>query len=87
MEEEAGAEVPLLKIKGDYHQGCPGCAYDRKKEVYRGLPYKEFLYLWMICLTAGMYGTFPPFFATCDIQGVFGSLPKDFLTSLGFWYK
>jgi hypothetical protein len=55
MEEE----VPLLK--GDYHQGCPGCAYDRKKEVYRGLPYKEFLYLWMICLTAGMYGTFPPF--------------------------
>uniref|UniRef100_A0A0E0R3U7 Major facilitator superfamily (MFS) profile domain-containing protein n=1 Tax=Oryza rufipogon TaxID=4529 RepID=A0A0E0R3U7_ORYRU len=53
MEEEAGAEVPLLKIKGDYHQGCPGCAYDRKKEVYRGLPYKEFLYLWMICLTAG----------------------------------
>nr|CBX25429.1 hypothetical_protein [Oryza glaberrima] len=52
MEEEAGAEVPLLKIKGDYHQGCPGCAYDRKKEVYRGLPYKEFLYLWMICLTA-----------------------------------
>uniref|UniRef100_A0A0E0IXY8 Large ribosomal subunit protein uL10-like insertion domain-containing protein n=1 Tax=Oryza nivara TaxID=4536 RepID=A0A0E0IXY8_ORYNI len=54
MEEEAGAEVPLLKIKGDYHQGCPGCAYDRKKEVYRGLPYKEFLYLWMICLTAAL---------------------------------
>uniref|UniRef100_A0A0E0BNJ6 Large ribosomal subunit protein uL10-like insertion domain-containing protein n=1 Tax=Oryza glumipatula TaxID=40148 RepID=A0A0E0BNJ6_9ORYZ len=49
MEEE----VPLLK--GDYHQGCPGCAYDRKKEVYRGLPYKEFLYLWMICLTAAQY--------------------------------
>uniref|UniRef100_A0A0E0MC63 Major facilitator superfamily (MFS) profile domain-containing protein n=1 Tax=Oryza punctata TaxID=4537 RepID=A0A0E0MC63_ORYPU len=50
MEEE----VPLLKLKGDYHQGCPGCAYDRKKEVYRGLPYKEFLYLWMICLTAAL---------------------------------
>uniref|UniRef100_A0A0E0F292 Major facilitator superfamily (MFS) profile domain-containing protein n=1 Tax=Oryza meridionalis TaxID=40149 RepID=A0A0E0F292_9ORYZ len=54
MEEEAGAEVPLLKVKGEYHQGCPGCAYDRKKEVYRGLPYKEFLYLWMICLTAAL---------------------------------
>nr|CBX25337.1 hypothetical_protein [Oryza brachyantha] len=48
---EAEAEAPLLK--GENHPGCPGCAYDRKKELYRGLPYKEFLYLWMICLTAG----------------------------------
>ncbi|KAF0889010.1 hypothetical protein E2562_021068 [Oryza meyeriana var. granulata] len=52
--EEAGAEVPLLKGEGEYHPGCPGCAHDRKRELYRGLPHKEFLYLWLICLTAAL---------------------------------
>jgi hypothetical protein len=42
---------PLLKK--EYHPGCPGCAYDQKKDLQRGMPYKEFFYVWMICLTAG----------------------------------
>uniref|UniRef100_A0A0D9XNT3 Major facilitator superfamily (MFS) profile domain-containing protein n=1 Tax=Leersia perrieri TaxID=77586 RepID=A0A0D9XNT3_9ORYZ len=49
---DSGAETPLLKGEGEFHPGCPGCVHDRKKGLYRGLPYKEFLYLWMICLTA-----------------------------------
>ncbi|GJM88078.1 hypothetical protein PR202_ga04102 [Eleusine coracana subsp. coracana] len=43
---------PLLKK--EYHPDCPGCAYDQKKGVLRGMPYKEFLYVWMICLTAAL---------------------------------
>jgi hypothetical protein len=42
---------PLLKK--ECHPGCPGCAYDQIKDLQRGMPYKEFLYVWIICLTAG----------------------------------
>jgi hypothetical protein len=41
---------PLLKK--EYHPGCLGCAYDQK-DLQRGMPYKEFFYVWMVCLTAG----------------------------------
>ena len=37
---------------------CPGCAYDRRKEDLRlrnAKPYREFLYIWIISLTAGTY--------------------------------
>ncbi|GJN07073.1 hypothetical protein PR202_ga24865 [Eleusine coracana subsp. coracana] len=50
MAEEATS--PLLKQ--EYHPGCPGCAYDQKKQHQSGMPYKEFLYVWMICLTAAL---------------------------------
>jgi hypothetical protein len=40
-------------LKEEYHPGCPGCAYDRRKDLLRGMPYKEFLYVWMVSLTAG----------------------------------
>jgi len=51
MEEQS--TLPLLQK--EYHLDCPGCDYDRKRDLQEGLPYKEFLYIWMICLTAGMY--------------------------------
>jgi len=50
MEEQS--TLPLLQK--EYHPGCPGCAYDRKKDLQEGLPYKEFLYIWMICLTTAL---------------------------------
>jgi len=46
---------PLLKEEYHYHPGCPGCAYDRRKDLLRGKPYKEFLYVWMVSLTAGTH--------------------------------
>jgi hypothetical protein len=52
-EEEGGVTSPLLLRQGQekvYHPGCPGCANDRRKELQEGLPYKEFLYVWIICL-------------------------------------
>lgn len=59
MEEEEGGGVtsPLLLRQGQekvYHPGCPGCANDRRKELQEGLPYKEFLYVWIICLATSL---------------------------------
>nr|CAB3488994.1 unnamed protein product [Digitaria exilis] len=47
---------PLLEEEEEeeYQPGCPGCAYDRRKDLLRGMPYKEFLYVWMISLTAAL---------------------------------
>jgi len=47
-------------LQKEYHLGCPGCDYDRKRDLQEGLPYKEFSYIWMICLAAGMYEFCPP---------------------------
>ena len=46
----------LTKKEHRYYPGCPGCDHDRGKELQTGMPYKEFLYVWMICLTTGSYG-------------------------------
>jgi len=48
MEEQS--TLPLLQK--EYHLDCPGCDYDRKRDLQEGLPYKEFSYIWMICLAA-----------------------------------
>ncbi|KAG0519792.1 hypothetical protein BDA96_08G017200 [Sorghum bicolor] len=50
--EESSSSSPLLEKK--YHPGCPGCAYDQKKDLQEGIPYKEFLYVWIICLCAAL---------------------------------
>ncbi|CAO2147531.1 unnamed protein product, partial [Urochloa humidicola] len=49
-----GDESTSPLLKEEYHPGCPGCAYDRRKHLLRGMPYKEFLYVWMISLTAAL---------------------------------
>uniref|UniRef100_A0A453HQA9 Uncharacterized protein n=1 Tax=Aegilops tauschii subsp. strangulata TaxID=200361 RepID=A0A453HQA9_AEGTS len=55
-EEEEGTS-PLLSKEEErrHHPGCPGCDHDRRKDLQTGLPYKEFSYVWMICLTTGTY--------------------------------
>lgn len=56
-EEGGGVTSPLLLRQGQekvYHPGCPGCANDRRKELQEGLPYKEFLYVWIICLATSL---------------------------------
>ncbi|TVU42223.1 hypothetical protein EJB05_08616 [Eragrostis curvula] len=45
---QEGASPLLEKV---YVPGCPGCHYDRKKDLHEGLPYKEFLCVWIICLS------------------------------------
>ncbi|XP_044980951.1 protein ZINC INDUCED FACILITATOR-LIKE 1-like isoform X3 [Hordeum vulgare subsp. vulgare] len=53
-EEEEGTSPLLSKEERHYHPGCPGCDHDRTKELQTGLPYKEFAYVWMICLTTAL---------------------------------
>ena len=48
-----GSSPLLTKKEHRYYPGCPGCDHDRRKELQTGMPYKEFLYVWMICLTTG----------------------------------
>jgi hypothetical protein len=51
---EGEGSSPLLRKKEHYyHPGCPGCDHDRRMDLQTGMPYKEFLYVWMICLTTG----------------------------------
>jgi hypothetical protein len=59
MEEESVAS-PLLQEEKVYHPGCPGCANDRRKELQEGLPYKEFLYVWIISLATCKEFLCPP---------------------------
>ncbi|XP_078152258.1 protein ZINC INDUCED FACILITATOR-LIKE 1-like isoform X3 [Carex rostrata] len=54
----AEVDVPLLilldkKAKVYYHN-CPGCVQDLKNEHSTGIPYREFLYVWLITLCAGL---------------------------------
>ncbi|WVZ54618.1 hypothetical protein U9M48_005387 [Paspalum notatum var. saurae] len=50
----AGEELAAPLLGKDRHPGCPGCAYGRRKDLQRGMPYKEFLYVWVISLTAAL---------------------------------
>ncbi|CAM0874382.1 unnamed protein product [Alopecurus aequalis] len=52
--EGEGSSPLLTKKEHQYYPGCPGCDHDRRKELQTGMPYKEFLYVWMICLTTAI---------------------------------
>ncbi|URE39315.1 major facilitator superfamily antiporter [Musa troglodytarum] len=48
MEASTG---PLLKV---YYENCPGCKQDRKNEVRRGVPYREFFFIWIVTLCSAL---------------------------------
>ncbi|KAJ6802808.1 protein ZINC INDUCED FACILITATOR-LIKE 1-like isoform X2 [Iris pallida] len=52
VEEEKQLQQPLLRKV--YHDNCPGCKLDRKKDSNPGYPYKEFFYLWLVALCNGL---------------------------------
>uniref|UniRef100_A0ACD5WAC2 Uncharacterized protein n=1 Tax=Avena sativa TaxID=4498 RepID=A0ACD5WAC2_AVESA len=52
--EGEGSSPMRRKEEHQYYPGCPGCDHDRSKELQVGMPYKEFLYVWMICLTTAI---------------------------------
>ncbi|KAJ3684370.1 hypothetical protein LUZ61_013534 [Rhynchospora tenuis] len=47
-------EVPLLEKKKVYYDNCPGCVQDLKNERSRGMPYRDFLRVWVITLCTGL---------------------------------
>ena len=60
MEEESVTSPLLQEEEKVYHEGCPGCTNDRRKELQEGLPYKEFLYVWAVCLATCKEFLCPP---------------------------
>ncbi|WOL18050.1 protein ZINC INDUCED FACILITATOR-LIKE 1-like [Canna indica] len=49
----AESREALLKQKV-YFDDCPGCRQDRKKETNVGIPYKDFLYVWIVTLCTAL---------------------------------
>ncbi|XP_020254688.1 protein ZINC INDUCED FACILITATOR-LIKE 1-like isoform X2 [Asparagus officinalis] len=52
MDEEEKREALLRR--GVYFENCPGCKLDEKKDANVGHPYKEYFYVWTVCLCAGL---------------------------------
>ncbi|TVU25849.1 hypothetical protein EJB05_28360 [Eragrostis curvula] len=48
--------VPLLEKKpaAMYSEGCPGCAIDRRKAEFTGIPYMFFFHIWIINLVTSL---------------------------------
>nr|ABG21871.1 major facilitator superfamily antiporter, putative, expressed [Oryza sativa Japonica Group] len=45
------AEPPATKV---YHDGCPGCAMEQRKEEHKGIPYREFLFVAITTLASSL---------------------------------
>ncbi|XP_062196593.1 protein ZINC INDUCED FACILITATOR 1-like isoform X2 [Phragmites australis] len=50
---ENGSAAPLLEAKRK-HEGCPGCRLDQINKTKTGIPYLNFFYIWIVCLTSSM---------------------------------
>ncbi|KAK3163424.1 hypothetical protein QOZ80_1AG0003470 [Eleusine coracana subsp. coracana] len=52
--EDGGAAAPLLAARRKHREGCPGCQLDEINKTKTGIPYLNFFYIWVVCLTASM---------------------------------
>ncbi|CAD6254948.1 unnamed protein product [Miscanthus lutarioriparius] len=52
----AEAEAEASEAGGGYYyvDGCPGCAVDRHKAANPGIPYANFLYVWIVTLCTAL---------------------------------
>ncbi|XP_010251712.1 PREDICTED: probable peptide/nitrate transporter At3g43790 isoform X1 [Nelumbo nucifera] len=48
------AENRETLLKKVYYNGCPGCEVDRLKESQQQIPYKKFLYIWVVSLCTAL---------------------------------
>ncbi|KAL6626365.1 hypothetical protein ACP70R_030091 [Stipagrostis hirtigluma subsp. patula] len=51
---DAAAAAPLPGAKRKYHEGCPGCRLEETNKSKMDVPYLNFFYIWVACLTASM---------------------------------
>jgi hypothetical protein len=58
---DEGSSAPLLEkvTTAAYWDGCPGCAVERRKAASPGVPYGNFLYVWIVTLCTGICPPFP----------------------------
>ncbi|PKA48146.1 putative peptide/nitrate transporter [Apostasia shenzhenica] len=47
------AETRAL-LKKVYYENCPGCKQDMKNETHLGIPYREFVYIWVVTLCSAL---------------------------------
>ncbi|PKU87933.1 putative peptide/nitrate transporter [Dendrobium catenatum] len=47
------AETQSL-LKKVYYENCPGCKQDLRNEAHPGIPYKEFVYIWIVTLCSAL---------------------------------
>ncbi|KAL6534705.1 hypothetical protein OROGR_013380 [Orobanche gracilis] len=45
---------PLLRILKDYHENCEACKVEKLKESNNGIPFKLFVYVWIVSLAAAL---------------------------------
>lgn len=50
MDDAKSDTRPLLKV---FHENCPGCKQEQKNEVSRGVPYRDFIFIWVVSLCSG----------------------------------
>ena len=50
-DDDGSAAAPLLGSKRR-HEGCPGCRLDEANKTNAGVPYLNFFYIWIVCLTS-----------------------------------
>ncbi|KAL6626362.1 hypothetical protein ACP70R_030088 [Stipagrostis hirtigluma subsp. patula] len=50
----AAMAAPLLgaRRKQRHREGCPGCRLEETNKAKTGIPYLNFFYIWVVCLTA-----------------------------------
>ena len=64
-DDDGSASAPLHRAGGaasgswrrrrQHHEGCPGCRLDEANKADTGVPYRNFSYIWAVCLAAGEF--------------------------------
>ncbi|URE08560.1 major facilitator superfamily antiporter [Musa troglodytarum] len=75
--------APLLapSEEATHHENCPGCKQDQRNQFHRGIPYREFFYVWIVALCSGMFAdatdTILPKFHQYKVKSKEGSVIRD----------
>lgn len=54
MDGGEAVAAPLLgtNSKRRSREGCPGCRLEEANKMSTGIPYRNFFYIWIVCLTS-----------------------------------
>lgn len=54
MDGGEAVAAPLLgtNSKRRSREGCPGCRLEEANNMSTGIPYRNFFYIWIVCLTS-----------------------------------
>jgi hypothetical protein len=55
LHRAGGAASGSWRRRRQHHEGCPGCRLDEANKADTGVPYRNFSYIWAVCLAAGEF--------------------------------